>query len=135
MKWIRVTDQLPRGGEEVVAYDCYHKDIGIASLYLGRLVFCDTDDCLITHWMPLPPPPSKEEIDARGVRLHRPDGYFEPYGNGDNAYDLVMAPEKVKLYLNIGPGPDHITFGSTDEYTSNARRLHAEMQRIKINRR
>ncbi len=57
--WIRVDERLPDPGERVLGYDQFYGRIGEAELGYspGQLVFIDDDDCLITHWMPLPNPP------------------------------------------------------------------------------
>lgn len=60
MEWIKVEDKMPTeraSTDFVLGYDCFYGRIGIAYFNGRRLVLSDSDDCEITHWMPLPEPP------------------------------------------------------------------------------
>ena len=62
MKWISVKDSLPAPEVRVLAFDTHYNEIGIASFWewSDRFIFEeDEDDCNITHWMPLPDPPTE----------------------------------------------------------------------------
>ena len=57
--WIPVGDRLPEEGDRVIGYDRLYGRIGEAERGYspGQLVFIDSDDCDITHWMAFPEPP------------------------------------------------------------------------------
>ena len=71
MKWVNVDDRLPESGEHVLgfcsdgiieckAYDGRLNSIVFASHGCG----CCSEDDIITHWMPLPEPPTLENTNA-----------------------------------------------------------------------
>jgi hypothetical protein len=71
MEWISVSERLPEPYVNVVVFNPYEKDVNeqvtTDYLYLGgddKLHFewnsdPDTGELLVTHWMPLPEPPTK----------------------------------------------------------------------------
>ena len=66
-KWIPVTERLPEIHTMVLVMDKAH-DMAVGSLeklWDGEVWVCPFDDvedeqCLVTHWMPLPEPPKEE---------------------------------------------------------------------------
>lgn len=67
MKWISVTDNLPRINDVVLVYDKHIEDVatGYISEFIGdRSVWIiDYGQSIsdeVTHWMPLPEPPNEE---------------------------------------------------------------------------
>lgn len=68
-KWINVEDKLPSKDQDVLIYKGnYIGDMMYVYTYLGNNEWEDeygywsrTDDEGITHWMPLPTPPTKKE--------------------------------------------------------------------------
>jgi hypothetical protein len=58
-EWIAVSERLPKRGEAVIAYDQFYGAIGEA-IYWNGWAFAGErkDDCSVTHWQTLPPPPS-----------------------------------------------------------------------------
>ena len=65
MKWISVKDRMPEDGQEVIVYSpdedvqsgvCYFEDYGFQGDCNLRSILVN-----ITHWMPLPEPPSHAE--------------------------------------------------------------------------
>ena len=67
MKWISVTDNLPRINDVVLVYDKHIEDVttGYISEFIGdRCVWIiDCGESIsdeVTHWMPLPEPPNEE---------------------------------------------------------------------------
>jgi|GEM_PF-5376540 len=62
-KWISVDDELPKEGEEVIAFytSWKHEYQQVAMFESGE--FIDLGGCALspTHWMQLPPPPTTEE--------------------------------------------------------------------------
>ena len=67
-EWIPVKYKLPKFDEVVQITDgievghgyleCINSTIG--NVFMWHSPFCDIDEEHITHWMPLPPPPKKE---------------------------------------------------------------------------
>jgi hypothetical protein len=66
--WIATKNKLPRQDISVIGYDVFYGRIGEARLVdwgkRDHLVFVDSDDCHITHWMPLPEPPGDSNNDS-----------------------------------------------------------------------
>ena len=67
MKWISVTDNLPRINDVVLVYDKHIEDVatGYISEFLGDrgVWIIDYGQSISdegTHWMPLPEPPKEE---------------------------------------------------------------------------
>ena len=66
MSWINVDERLPdpdnpNDGSRVIGFDEFYGRVGeaqLASWNKNRLVFIDSDDCSITHWQPMPLPPT-----------------------------------------------------------------------------
>jgi hypothetical protein len=59
-QWINVTERKPEPRTEVLGYDEFYGRVGVAIIAdwePHHLVFTDSDDCSITHWMPLPDDP------------------------------------------------------------------------------
>ena len=60
LKWINITQEMPKEGEHIIGYDKFYDRVGEVVLSSwGTLVFVDgqKDDCLITHWTRFPPKP------------------------------------------------------------------------------
>lgn len=53
-QWISVRDRLPEMGQTILSFN---KFSGVELDYFDKNGFSLPD---VTHWMPLPPPPSKE---------------------------------------------------------------------------
>lgn len=63
-KWIPVEERLPKPYVSVIGRDRFYNRIGEAHLAgwgEPHLVFIDSDDCYITHWIPLPDYPDGDE--------------------------------------------------------------------------
>lgn len=63
-QWVSVEDRLPSDKAStnmVLAYDEFYRTIGLAYHNGSRLVLSDSDDCSVTHWMPLPAPPDNTD--------------------------------------------------------------------------
>lgn len=67
-KWISVEDRLPENQQEVLACRGHHSGLMNTYTYCGNNEWEDdygywgrTDDEGITHWMPLPTPPTEKE--------------------------------------------------------------------------
>ena len=68
-EWISVKDRLPKSNQEVLVYRGGHiGDLMNVYIYVGNDKWEDeygywsvTDDEGITHWMPLPEPPTEKE--------------------------------------------------------------------------
>lgn len=61
MRWISVSDKLPDERLKVLCYDSFYQTIGVGRRWNNQsLVLDDTDDCDVTHWMPLPPAPTSD---------------------------------------------------------------------------
>lgn len=76
LNWIKVTDRLPEklsADDHYLGYDVYYNRIDTVFFDRGRLMFFDTDDCLISDWMNLPTGP-----DLTGLNI---DEIFEAYRN------------------------------------------------------
>lgn len=57
--WHAVADGLPEPAITVLAYDRFYGKIAPAEAHDGAIRYDDgDDDCDITHWMELPPPPT-----------------------------------------------------------------------------
>ena len=56
--WISVDDRLPSDNEEVLTY-WSDGDVVIAYFIKGKFSFSDCHGEIITHWQPLPLPPSE----------------------------------------------------------------------------
>lgn len=56
--WISVDERLPADNEEVLTY-WSDEDVVIAYFMKGRFSFSDCSGEIITHWQPLPQPPSE----------------------------------------------------------------------------
>lgn len=56
--WISVDERLPADNEEVLTY-WSDGDVVIAYFMKGRFSFSDCSGEIITHWQPLPQPPSE----------------------------------------------------------------------------
>ena len=58
--WIAVGERIPSGYAPVIAYDEFYGIRGEATFHQGKWSFVGSqkDDCSITHWQPLPEPPS-----------------------------------------------------------------------------
>jgi hypothetical protein len=69
MVWIKVDDKLPNEGDPCIYY---FKHVGVwGGKYIGMTEwgpqFASLDGFLtgdVTHWMPLPPPPSQPKIEG-----------------------------------------------------------------------
>lgn len=61
MKWISVNDRLPKRNQRVIAYFPLLSTSPMDSLYDGQKFWVDGLDRTkaVTHWMPLPEPPTK----------------------------------------------------------------------------
>jgi len=74
MKWIKVSDKLPKIGEMVILFlpEKGHrlKSVESGSLYITRstdmkrfrLTYRAVESKEVTHWMPMPKPPTEEEM-------------------------------------------------------------------------
>lgn len=67
-KWISVEDRLPKKDQEILIYRGHHSGLINVYTYMGNNEWEDdygywgrTDDEGITHWMPLPAPPTEKE--------------------------------------------------------------------------
>ena len=67
-KWISIEDMLPDKDQEVLVYRGHHSGLMNVYIYMGNNEWEDdygywgrTDDEGITHWMPLPIPPTEKE--------------------------------------------------------------------------
>ena len=67
-EWISVEERLPKEMQEVLVYRGHHSGLTNTYTYLGNHGWEDdhgywgrTDDEGITHWMPLPAPPTEKE--------------------------------------------------------------------------
>ena len=63
-KWINVWEKMPEPGEDVLTFNSHNKDQAVLFVWDGR--FCDNSgshhnypEGRITHWMPLPAPPTE----------------------------------------------------------------------------
>lgn len=55
--WISVKNKLPPVGQQVLIFD---SDGAAVAMYNGKYWATDGFICsVVTHWMPLPPPPTK----------------------------------------------------------------------------
>ena len=67
-QWIAVTERLPELGRYVLVYEA---GTSTADIYIDFLAdeayWSDTDH--VTHWMPLPEPPTEASPEARGEQL------------------------------------------------------------------
>jgi len=65
MEWISVEDRLPKNGDPVLYYDGYFSFLGhIDNGYRWHSFYDGDRHCHVTHWMPLPEPPTKGEDDV-----------------------------------------------------------------------
>ena len=66
MKWISVTDNLPRINDVVLVYDKHIEDVttGYISEFIGDrcvwIIDCGEISDEVTNWMPFPEPPNEE---------------------------------------------------------------------------
>lgn len=67
-KWINVEDRMPEKNQDVLVYRGSHIGDMMFYTYIGNNEWEDeygywsrTDDEGITHWMPLPKPPTEKE--------------------------------------------------------------------------
>lgn len=67
-KWISVEDRFPEARQEVLVYRGHHSGLMNVYTYIGNNEWEDdygywgrTNDEGITHWMPLPTPPTEKE--------------------------------------------------------------------------
>jgi hypothetical protein len=58
MEWISVTDRMPQPEQEVVWY--MFDGIRVKYRFASRVNFGTWRGKLISHWLPLPPPPARE---------------------------------------------------------------------------
>lgn len=61
-EWISVKDRLPKNNEIVII--CTDKNFIYAGELIGDTWFLDNDSwtATVTHWMPLPQPPTQENV-------------------------------------------------------------------------
>lgn len=59
-EWINVSDRLPDDCEKVLVYGKSGKQ-NVARYFARREAFIGCGNFSVTHWMPLPPPPTKED--------------------------------------------------------------------------
>ena len=59
-RWIPVSERLPEERLKVLCYDNFYRRIGMGARWDNQsLVLDESDDCEVTHWMPLPPNPEQ----------------------------------------------------------------------------
>ncbi len=76
--WIPVAKSQPRPLDPCIGFDEFYGRVGEA-YYSGRkddfgeprFRFVDSDDCHITHWMPMPKKPSKADLKQAAEALGR----------------------------------------------------------------
>lgn len=65
MEWISVKDRLPNEGVKVLSYSSFDEDIKVDYIiYAPNPIWaCQLlrDETVVTHWMPLPELPSRNE--------------------------------------------------------------------------
>ena len=61
-KWIAMADRKPNVRDHAIGFDAFYGRVGeIEHSYAEKWGFVDSqgDDCSITHWRPMPAPPSE----------------------------------------------------------------------------